>query len=119
MKNYIFVRLNTRNLNKYEVQRLDRLIENIQRRESEKDNYIYISMLAWKQIEETIVLRADLYKNLEVDLINKPDDSIQRGGEVGSEDFMRLLERFPREDIFFKDGDIEIDGEVFWDRKDK
>ena len=80
MKNYIFVRLNTRNLNKYEVQRLERLIENIQRRESEKENYIYISMLAWKQIEETIVLRADLYKNLEVDLINKPDDSIQRGG---------------------------------------
>ena len=119
MKNYIFVRLNTRNLNKYEVQRLERLIENIQRRESEKENYIYISMLAWKQIEETIVLRADLYKNLEVDLINKPDDSIQRGGKVGSEDFMRLLERFPREDIFFTEGDIEIDGEVFWDRKDK
>lgn len=119
MQNYIFVRLNTRNLNKYEVQRLERLIENIQRRESEKENYIYISMLAWKQIEETIVLRADLYKNLEVDLINKPDDSIQRGGKVGSEDFMKLLERFPREDIFFTEGDIEIDGEVFWDRKDK
>lgn len=119
MKNYIFVRLNTRNLNKYEVQRLERLIENIQRRESEKENYIYISMLAWKQIEETIVLRADLYKNLEVDLINKPDDSIQRGGKVGTEDFMKLLERFPREDIFFTEGDIEIDGEVFWDRKDK
>lgn len=119
MKNYIFVRLNTRNLNKYEVQRLERLIENIQRRESEKENYIYISMLAWKQIEETIVLRADLYKNLEVDLINKPDDSIQKGGKVGSEDFMRLLERFPREDVFFTEGDIEIDGEVFWDRKDK
>lgn len=119
MKNYIFVRLNTRNLNKYEVQRLERLIENIQRRESEKENYIYISMLAWKQIEETIVLRADLYKNLEVDLINKPDDSIQKGGEVGTEDFMKLLERFPREDIFFTEGDIEIDGEVFWDRKDK
>ena len=119
MKNYIFVRLNTRNLNKYEVQRLERLIENIQRRESEKENYIYISMLAWKQIEETIVLRADLYKNLEVDLINKPDDSIQRGGKVGTEDFMKLLERFHREDIFFTEGDIEIDGEVFWDRKDK
>ena len=119
MKNYIFVRLNTRNLNKYEIQRLERLIENIQRRESEKENYIYISMLAWKQIEETIVLRADLYKNLEVDLINKPDDSIQRGGKVGTEDFMKLLERFPREDIFFTEGDIEIDGEVFWDRKDK
>jgi hypothetical protein len=119
MKNYIFVRLNTRNLNKYEVQRLERLIENIQRRESEKENYIYISMLAWKQIEETIVLRADLYKNLEVDLINKPDDSIQKGGKVGTEDFMKLLERFPREDIFFTEGDIEIDGEVFWDRKDK
>lgn len=119
MKNYIFVRLNTRNLNKYEVQRLERLIENIQRRESKKENYIYISMLAWKQIEETIVLRADLYKNLEVDLINKPDDSIQKGGKVGTEDFMKLLERFPREDIFFTEGDIEIDGEVFWDRKDK
>ena len=119
MKNYIFVRLNTRNLNKYEVQRLERLMENIQRRESEKENYIYISMLAWKQIEETIVLRADLYKNLEVDLINKPDDSIQKGGKVGTEDFMKLLERFPREDIFFTEGDIEIDGEVFWDRKDK
>lgn len=119
MKNYIFVRLNTRNLNKYEVQRLERLIENIQRRESEKENYIYISMLAWKQIEETIVLRAELYKNLEVDLINKPDDSIQKGGKVGTEDFMKLLERFPREDIFFTEGDIEIDGEVFWDRKDK
>ena len=119
MKNYIFVRLNTRNLNKYEIQRLERLIENIQRRESEKENYIYISMLAWKQIEETIVLRADLYKNLEVDLINKPDDSIQRGGKVGTEDFMKLLERFPREDIFFTEGDIEIDGEVFWDRRDK
>lgn len=119
MKNYIFVRLNTRNLNKYEVQRLERLIENIQRRESEKENYIYISMLTWKQIEETIVLRADLYKNLEVDLINKPDDSIQKGGKVGTEDFMKLLERFPREDIFFTEGDIEIDGEVFWDRKDK
>ena len=119
MKNYIFVRLNARNLNKYEVQRLERLIENIQRRESEKENYIYISMLAWKQIEETIVLRADLYKNLEVDLINKPDDSIQKGGKVGTEDFMKLLERFPREDIFFTEGDIEIDGEVFWDRKDK
>ena len=119
MKNYIFVRLNTRNLNKYEVQRLGRLIENIQRRESEKENYIYISMLAWKQIEETIVLRADLYKNLEVDLINKPDDSIQKGGKVGTEDFMKLLERFPREDIFFTEGDIEIDGEVLWDRKDK
>ena len=119
MKNYIFVRLNTRNLNKYEVQRLERLIENMQRRESEKENYIYISMLAWKQIEETIVLRADLYKNLEVDLINKPDDSIQKGGKVGTEDFMKLLERFPREDIFFTEGDIEIDGEVFWDRKDK
>ena len=119
MKNYIFVRLNTRNLNKYEVQRLERLIENIQRRESEKENYIYISMLAWKQIEETIVLRADLYKNLEVDLINKPDDSIQNVGIVGTEYFMNLLERFPREDIFFTEGDIEIDGEVFWDRKDK
>lgn len=119
MKNYIFVRLNTRNLNKYEVQRLERLIENIQRRESEKDNYIYISMLAWKEIEESIVLRADLYKNLEVDLINKPDDSIQKGGKVGTEDFMKLLERFPREDIFYTEGDIEIDGEVFWDRKDK
>ena len=76
-------------------------------------------MLAWKQIEETIVLRADLYKNLEVDLINKPDDSIQKGGKVGTEDFMKLLERFPREDIFFTEGDIEIDGEVLWDRKDK
>ena len=54
-----------------------------------------------------------------MDLINKPDDSIQKGGKVGTEDFMKLLERFPREDIFFTEGDIEIDGEVFWDRKDK
>lgn len=119
MENYIFVRLNTRNLNKYEVQRLDRLIENIQRRESEKENYIYISMLGWKQIEEKIVLRSDLYKNLEVDLINKPEESIQKGGKVGTEEFMQLLERFPREDVFDTERNIEIDGEVFWDRKDR
>lgn len=116
--NYVFVRLSTRKLNKYEVQRLERLVENLQRRQNEKDGYIYISLLGWKEIESQIVLRPELFRNLEVDLVNMPEESIQKGGYVGSEGFGNLIEKLPRDDLFHTQGDIEIDGELFWDKKE-
>lgn len=118
-QNYIFVRLNTRRLNKYEKQRVERLVENLQRKSDKKDYYVFISLLEWRKIEDKIVLRPDLYKNLEVDLVNMPEENIMRGGAVGSEEFMSWLEKLPRSDIFHNEGDIEIDGLVFWDSPDE
>ena len=42
-----------------------------------------------------------------------------RGGVVGSEEFMGWLEKLPRDDTFHNEGDIEIDGSVFWDSPDE
>ena len=111
-QNYIFVRLNLRRLNKYEKQRVERIVENLQRKTDDKDRYVFISLLEWRKIEDRIVLRPDLYKNLEVDLV-------MRGGAVGSEEFMGWLEKLPRDDTFHNEGDIEIDGSVFWDSPDE
>ena len=118
-QNYIFVRLNLRQLNKYEKQRVERIVENLQRKSDDKDRYVFISLLEWRKIEDRIVLRPDLYKNLEVDLVNMPEENIMRGGAVGSEEFMSWLEMLPRSDIFHNEGDIEIDGLVFWDSPDE
>lgn len=118
-KNYIFVRLNTRRLNKYEKQRIERLVENLQRKSDNKDHYVFISLLEWRKIEDKVVLRPDLYKNLEVDLVNMPEENIMKGGMVGSEPFMAWLEKIPRSDVFYKEGDIEIDGSAFWDSPEK
>jgi hypothetical protein len=118
-QNYIFVRLNTRRLNKYEKQRVERLVENLQRKSDKKDHYVFISLLEWRKIEERIVLRPDLYKNLEVDLVNMPEENIMKGGVVGSEEFMGWLEKLPRSDIFHTEGDIDIDGSAFWDSPDE
>lgn len=114
-QNYIFVRLNTRRLNKYEKQRVERLVENLQRKSDNKDHYVFISLLEWRKIEDKVVLRPDLYRNLEVDIVNMPEENIMKGGMVGSEDFMALLEKIPRSDIFYQEGDIEIGGSAFWD----
>ena len=114
-QNYIFVRLNLRRLNKYEKQRVERIVENLQRKSDDKDRYVFISLMEWRKIEDKIVLRPDLYKNLEVDLVNMPEENIMRGGVGGSEEFMGWLEKLPREDTFYNEGDIEIDGSVFWD----
>lgn len=118
-QNYIFVRLNLRQLNKYEKQRVERIVENLQRKSDDKDRYVFISLLEWRKIEDRIVLRPDLYKNLEVDLVNMPEENVMRGGAVGSEEFMGWLEKLPREDTFHNEGDIEIDGSVFWDSPDE
>jgi hypothetical protein len=118
-QNYIFVRLNLGRLNKYEKQRVERIVENLQRKTDDKDRYVFISLLEWRKIEDRIVLRPDLYKNLEVDLVNMPEENIMRGGAVGSEEFMGWLEKLPRDDTFHTTGDIEIDGSVFWDSPDE
>lgn len=118
-QNYIFIRLNTRQLNKYEKQRVERLVENLQRKSDKKDHYVFISLLEWRKIEDKVVLRPELYKNLEVDLVNMPEENIMRGGTVGSEEFMSLIEKLPRNDIFYQEGDIEIGGFAFWDKADE
>ena len=118
-QNYIFVRLNLRQLNKYEKQRVERIVENLQRKSDDKDRYVFISLLEWRKIEDRIVLRPDLYKNLEVDLVNMPEENIMKGGAVGSEEFMGWLEKLPRSDIFHTEGDIDIDGSAFWDSPDE
>lgn len=118
-KNYIFVRLNQRRLNKYEKQRVERLVENLQRKSDTSNHYVFISLLEWRKIEDKVVLRPDLYKNLEIDLMNMPEENIMKGGFVGSEEFMSLIEKLPRNDIFYNKGDIELDGEIFWDRKEE
>ena len=58
-QNYIFVRLNLRQLNKYEKQRVERLVENLQRKSDDKDRYVFISLLEWRKIEDRIVLRPE------------------------------------------------------------
>lgn len=44
-----------------------------------------------------------------------PEENIMKGGMVGTEPFMAWLEKIPRSDVFYKEGDIEIDGSAFWD----
>ena len=46
---------------------------------------------------------------------NMPEENIMKGGMVGTEPFMAWLEKIPRSDVFYKEGDIEIDGSAFWD----
>ena len=106
-KNYIFVRLNQRRLNRYEKQRVERLVENLQRKSDTNNDYVFISLLEWRKIEDKVVLRPDLYKNLEIDLISM------------TEEFMSLIEKLPRSDIFYNGSGIGLDGELFWDRKEE
>ena len=42
-----------------------------------------------------------------------------KGGFVGTEEFMSLIEKLPRSDIFYSEGGIELDGELFWDRPEE
>ena len=118
-KNYIFVRLNQRRLNRYEKQRVERLVENLQRKSDTNNDYVFISLLEWRKIVDKVVLRPDLYKNLEIDLISMPEENIMKGGFVGTEEFMSLIEKLPRSDIFYNGSGIELDGELCWDRKEE